>query len=222
MDTIHRIRADFDRIALLDHDGFDHNAHYHQWLLGQLPARINHALEVGCGTGRFSRLLATRAARVHGVDVSAGMIRVARARSSHAPQIQFEVADVARWRWPVALHDCVVSIATLHHLPLAPTLLAMRRALAPGGTLAILDLVQGRIDLELVARAVALFLRLRRTGAFRASRAVRQAWAEHARHDRICSLPDVRQACARVLPGARVRRHLLWRYSILWQRPDRA
>jgi hypothetical protein len=25
---------------------------------------------------------------------------------------------------------------------------------------------------------------------------------------------------ARVLPGVRYRRHLLWRYSLLWQKPD--
>ncbi len=30
---------------------------------------------------------------------------------------------------------------------------------------------------------------------------------------------EVREVCRAVLPGAVVRRHLLWRYSIVWRKP---
>jgi hypothetical protein len=30
---------------------------------------------------------------------------------------------------------------------------------------------------------------------------------------------DVRVAATRTLPGVRYRRHLLWRYSLLWRKP---
>ena len=30
---------------------------------------------------------------------------------------------------------------------------------------------------------------------------------------------EVRAAAAAALPGVRYRRHLLWRYSLLWQKP---
>ena len=30
---------------------------------------------------------------------------------------------------------------------------------------------------------------------------------------------EVRAAAARTLPGVRYRRHLLWRYSLLWRKP---
>ena len=30
---------------------------------------------------------------------------------------------------------------------------------------------------------------------------------------------EVRAEAARLLPGVRYRRHLLWRYSLIWQKP---
>jgi hypothetical protein len=33
------------------------------------------------------------------------------------------------------------------------------------------------------------------------------------------SLRQIRASVRRTLPGARLRRHLLWRYSVIWQRP---
>ena len=75
------IRADFDRIALISQEGWNHNTHYHGFLLRQIPARLDEALDLGCGTGRFARLLAQRAERVLGLDLSPQMIRVARERS---------------------------------------------------------------------------------------------------------------------------------------------
>ncbi len=58
---------------------WDHNAHYHEFLLQRLPARPGRALDVGCGTGAFARRLAQRAEAVDAVDVSPGMIAAVRA-----------------------------------------------------------------------------------------------------------------------------------------------
>jgi hypothetical protein len=48
---------------------------------------------------------------------------------------------------------------------------------------------------------------------------VRDAWVAHAPNYVYPTLAQVREVCDRVLPGARVRRHLLWRYSIVWRAP---
>ncbi len=87
------IQADFDRIALLSKEGWDHNGHYHHFLLRHVPSSCTEALEIGCGTGAFARLLAKRSNRVLALDLSPHMVQIARDRSAQFPNIDFEVAD---------------------------------------------------------------------------------------------------------------------------------
>jgi ubiquinone/menaquinone biosynthesis C-methylase UbiE len=150
------------------------------------------------------------------------MVEIAKARSKHDRNIEFQVADATRWVFPVGAFDCVASIATLHHLPIEETLLKMRGALRIGGTLAILDLYEsaGLIDAlaGIVAIPVSLVLRFVKTGRFREPRHVRAAWAEHGRNDTYPTMAKIRRICEKALPGAEVRKHLLWRYSITWRK----
>ena len=216
------VRADFDRIAQLSPDGWDHNSHYHRFLLGQLPSRCTNALDIGCGTGAFSRLLADRSDRVLALDLSPHMIQVARERSRQYSNIDFLVADAMTWEFPAERFDCVVSIATLHHLPAAETLRKMRQALKMEGTLIVLDLLRGQGPADVLTSAAAVpvsaVLRLVKTGRLRQSRQLREAWAEHGRHESYLTMAQVRQICGSVLPGACVRKHLLWRYSVTWHK----
>jgi ubiquinone/menaquinone biosynthesis C-methylase UbiE len=216
------VQADFDRIAPLTGEGWDHNSHYHGFLLRQLPAHCTEALDVGCGSGAFSRLLARRSERVLALDLSPRMIEIARERSRAHPNIDFVVGDATAWAFPAARFDCIGSIATLHHLPAETTLARMRDALKPGGTLTVLDLFQGEGVANVLTSALAVpvdvALRLIRTGRLRRAREVREAWAEHGRHDSYLTLAQVRQVCDAVLPGAQVKKHLLWRYSITWRK----
>jgi len=217
------VQADFDRIALLSQDGWDHNGQYHRYLLRYIPAHCEAALDVGCGTGSFSRLLAERAGRVVALDLSPRMIEVAKERSKQYQNIQFEVANATKWGLGGQQFDCVVSLAMLHHVATAEMLLTMRRLLKAGGTLAILDLYQseGLKDVleGIVAVPVSMVLRLIKTGRLRVPRQVRAAWAEHGRNETYLTLSAVRRVCEQVLAGAQVRQHLLWRYSIIWKKP---
>jgi hypothetical protein len=47
---------------------------------------------------------------------------------------------------------------------------------------------------------------------------VRAAWAEHEQYDSYLTLSEIRKACDEILPGALVRKHLLWRYSVVWKK----
>ncbi len=216
------IQADFDRLASFSREGWDHNSHYHQFLLKQLPPHCRQVLEIGCGTGAFARLLAEHAEQVLALDLSPAMIRLANERSVQYRTIDFQVADVLSCDFVPEQFDTIVSIATLHHLHLETLLPGLKEALAPGGMLIVLDLYQPRlIDLPLHALAlpVNLVLIYHKTGHISEPQAVREAWAEHGRHDVYLTLPQIRQICQVLLPGARVRRHLLWRYSLIWRKP---
>ena len=67
-----------------------------------------------------------RADYVVGVDVSPEMIRIARERSADFPNIEYVIVDVATWDFPVDRFDCVVSFASLHHVPLERVLHKMQ------------------------------------------------------------------------------------------------
>lgn len=216
------IQTDFDRIALLETGGWNHNNHYHGFLLRQVPPGCQRALEIGCGTGSFSRRLAECAAYVVAVDLSPEMIRIARSRSAKCPNIDFRVANVTPQSVPYQDFDCIAAIATLHHLPLAEMLLSMKDSLRPGGVLLVLDLFEPEGLSDTLRSAAALpmsvGLRLIQNGHIFASRELREAYAEHGRHDSYSTLSQVREICAAILPGARLQRHFFWRYSIIWQK----
>ncbi|MBL8164661.1 MAG: methyltransferase domain-containing protein [Anaerolineae bacterium] len=218
---MHTIQADFDRIARLEDLRWNHNRHYHPFLLRQLPSRLVEALDVGCGQGDFARLLALRAERVLAIDLSPEMIQRAKEQSAQHPNIRYQVTDVMAWEWPTDQYDCIVSIATLHHLSLADVLIHMKDALKPGGTLLVLDLFhQDGVTLrDFIAVVASASLKFLKNGRLREPAALRAAWGAHAKHDHYLPLSEIREICASILPGACVQQHLLWRYSIVWKKP---
>ncbi len=220
--TLESIQSDFDRIALLSNENWNHNAHYHRYLIDHIPRQCQHILEIGCGTGKFSRLLAERAERVLAIDLSPQMIRLARERSKLYPNIDFIEGDVMTYHLPDNQFDCIATLTTIHHLPLESILKKIRKALKPGGIFLCLDLYQrsGFNDLlfDSIAYPASLFLRLIKTGKPRPSGELCAAYAEHGKTDTYLTLSQIKQMCADTLLGALVSRHLFWRYSIIWKK----
>ncbi|HJL14879.1 MAG TPA: class I SAM-dependent methyltransferase, partial [Sandaracinaceae bacterium LLY-WYZ-13_1] len=209
-----RVRADFDRIARLgpprDVDRVT------RALLEDLgPPRT--ALDVGCGGGALCRWLAERGVDVVGVDLSPQMLVQAR-RADARGRARYVEADLFGYT-PDAPFDLVVSVATLHHAPLGPALDRLRRWVAPGGALVVHDLVRSTAPWERAVDAVAALAELPRGLVRFRDDDLRRAWRRHGAHDVYPSLGEVRAAVARHVPGARVRRHLRWRYSLVWRAP---
>lgn len=226
------VAKDFDRLAMLDREGWTANNQYHKFLLQHVPKNCERALEVGCGTGAFARLLASCADHVMALDLSPQMIRVARSQSSQFSNLEFQLADINEADFPDEHFDCIASIATLHHMPLRAVLLKLKQALKPGGTLIVLDLFEPQRGLlspagwrdaclNLAATGASVSLRLVHNGRLRPPREVRAAWEEHGTHDSYPTMTEVGALCADLFPGARLKRHLLWRYSIVWKKPPR-
>src|SRR5258708_15870369 len=103
MTTTNHVRADFDAIADLEAggDGWNHNRHYHDFILAQLPATFDQAMDLGCGSGELARALAARAGRVLAIDLSPRMIARALAHVPESANIQYRVQDVTDWQWPI-------------------------------------------------------------------------------------------------------------------------
>ena len=217
------IEADFDRLALLDDEGWTANNHYHDWLLKHIPQNCENALEIGCGTGSFAKQLAKRCKRVVALDLSSEMIRVARSRSSEFDNLEFQLADAITWKFPQSHFDFICSIATLHHLKQRELFVKIKDALKPRGVLVVLDLVEsnGLVErmLDVVGFGMSGGLRLIHNGRLKPPAEVRKAWEQHGKHDQYSSISQMRALADEVLPGASVKRRLLWRYTLVYQKP---
>jgi len=94
-------------------------------------------LDYGCGDGDFSIMLASRSARVFGIDISPKLIEQARASTANlqcngsAPQ--FLAGDAHDTPFPDAVFDYVVGNGALHHLDLEKAFAEVARVLKPGG-----------------------------------------------------------------------------------------
>ena len=224
-DSSAAVRRDFDRIAgALEAAGAgDALQPYERALLSYLPARCGRVLEVGCGHGVLTRQVARRAEQVLALDLSPEMVRVARARSAEAPNIEYRVADVTTTALPEAAFDVVLSVATLHHVPLAEVVPRLAAAVRPGGWLLIQDVATRRGLRHLPVNALAWLVRRLRGGhgAVRGAdaRTIAALYREHGADERYLTPAEAERAYRELLPGARVVHHLEWRYTAVWRRP---
>ena len=99
------------------------------------PQRDRAILDAGCGTGLCGPLLRPWAARLVGVDLSAGMLAQAQRRGLYDELVLAELTEYLRGRQ--AAFDVIVSADTLVYFgDLVPMLTAAGAALRPGGWLA--------------------------------------------------------------------------------------
>jgi len=110
--------------------------------IGQLlPDRPLTGLDVGCGTGRYSRLLRGLlpvGSRLVGSDVSAAMLAQLKAGSSgHGRGVVPLVSAAEELPLRTASLDLVTAFNCVHHFDLGRFLTAVARVLQPGGQLFI-------------------------------------------------------------------------------------
>jgi SAM-dependent methyltransferase len=193
---------------------WSHNDFYHRWLLRQLPRRLPRTIDIGCGTGNLVLAIAERADVAEGIDTDPAVIARARQRAEARPNAVFAVRDLM----DIAAdgqYTAVTAVASLHHMPLAEALSQMRALLAPGGRLVIIGcyaLTPADHLVELAASPANMIMGLLKAANAREARIAMSAPTAVPQH----TLADVRQAAARVLPGARIRRRLFWRYTLTY------
>ncbi|MFE5616069.1 class I SAM-dependent methyltransferase [Streptomyces sp. NPDC056524] len=196
---------------------WDHNAHHHRWILRQLPTRFQCALDVGSGSGDLARLLAGRAAAVQGVDSDPVITSRARELTPADLPVTFTVTD-AMSGVPAGPYDVITCVATIHHLPYVQALTCFRRRLAPGGTLVVVGLSRARTPVDHLLGALAVPANaamgwLKNKG--RPSRRPVSMTAPTRPAD--MTFGEIVRETRAVLPGARLRRRLFWRYTLVWR-----
>ncbi len=84
-------------------------------ILQNLPEDLNglRIFDAGCGTGNLSRLLGDRGAEVVGVDISEGLIEIAKSRNSENKNLRFFAGDMNEPSF--GYFDYVIAMDSLIH-----------------------------------------------------------------------------------------------------------
>lgn len=98
-----------------------------------------NVLDLGCGSGWLSIMLAREGFRVTGVDIAEQAINLARtwAAQENLSQTDFQVSDISSMDYKPGTFDAVVANSIFEHLTpelAASTLQTLRQILRPGGT----------------------------------------------------------------------------------------
>ena len=191
---------------------WNHNTHYHPLAL-RFAASAATALDVGCGEGMLTReLRAAGAAAVTGLDLDADQVARAQSLGLGDDGLTYLVGNVLET--PQAEQfDLVTCFATLHHLDVDDGLRRLRDLVSPGGHLVVVGLAR-------VATPTDAALSLAAVPTAMVADKARGVWEHGApMRDPEHSYGEVQAAARSILPGARWRRHLYWRYSVVWQAP---
>ncbi|XKK41425.1 class I SAM-dependent methyltransferase [Nocardiopsis sp. ARC36] len=225
---------------------WDHNSHYHDHLLRQVPGHgppagrrgapgpsrdalraRPRALDVGCGGGRFARVLATRGFAVDAIDPASRMIDLARTLTPPRLPVDYRVASLEEAELDPAGYGFVSAVSSIHHMPFGPSLERMASALAPGGTLAVLGHHRERGGTDAAVGlaalgpqwAIGVGLGLARVLTGTPDLHKVGPTAEMPVREPDMDMGQIAEAVGRHLPGARLRRLLFWRYSLVYHRP---
>jgi len=194
---------------------WNHNIHYHPLILGAVPAGCQQGLDVGCGEGGLARELRQVVPHVLAIDCDGPVIDRARQQDNGAG-VEYVTGDFLTHDLRPGSFDVIVSVAALHHMDPAAALRRMRELLRPGGTLAVVGLARSRVrDLPADAAGVIAHRVLLAGRSYQQVNAP-TVWPPPQTY------AQMRRIAGEVLPRARYRRHLLWRYSLTWAKPPSA
>lgn len=143
--------AAFDRIGERYDEAFPHKEGQlaaGEWLIGRLPAGTR-VLDVGCGTGLpTARQLVDAGCHVTGIDISEGMLQLARRDVPEATFHQLDAAGLPAKGIPAGGFDAVVAFFSLLMLTrdeIPPTLRKLYEMLVPDGYF-LLSMVEADVD----------------------------------------------------------------------------
>ena len=89
-------------------------------------------LEIGCGTGEFTKRIASSGAIITAIDISPDLLEIAREMAPNV-NVSFQVQNVGKLDFEDGSFDVVIGSSILHHLNLNPALKEVYRVLKRGG-----------------------------------------------------------------------------------------
>jgi SAM-dependent methyltransferase len=177
-----------------------------------IPPGCKRAVDVGCGNGGLTREIRSRGIpEVVGIDSDEACIQRCK-EHPEAGDVSYVLGDVLTSGLEAASFDLVSAVAWLHHVDARAGLIRLRSLVAPGGVLVVIGLARPDLPKDIPIEV--------------AAQIVSRIQQQPDKDDGIPGPPVIwppperyatmRRLAGDLLPGVRWRRHLLWRYSLVW------
>ncbi len=190
---------------------WNHNAAYYPWVRRQLEGK-RRLLDVGCGNGALAEYLDEPGRSIVGIDPAEECIGQAEKRLFRGA-VCWVRCGLEEYRAPAESFDGVIFAASLHHMKAEAALRKAAGLLAPGGVLLVVGLAKpsGPWDWLLEGLRVlpsAVVTRLHRAKSTE-ELGVPVSYA-------LPPMGEVQSLARRLLPGAKLRQALHYRYLLRW------
>lgn len=212
----------FDRVAE-EYDFVNSLLNDYSFFLANLPAQRGTALDIGCGSGLLVEHLSEHFTEVAGIDISDGMLELAKAKRQRANatylKMDAEALSFAR------KFDFIVSRTTFHHLNDIPRVINdMKELLNEGGKIVIVDNVSEKetpASYVYIAGAILEFIpHVRKFGLSDAIRIFKhntsKPWLAHLASDKYLSEQQYYERFGALLPGCSFHK-MGWAMGIVWE-----
>ena len=181
---------------------WNHNSAYHPWILRQIAGRFGlAALDVGCGEGLLLQRLSPHCTTLVGIDPDPSSIARARRRLPQATLLTQLFDDLSTDQ----SFDLITMVASLHRV---------RQLLRPGGQFLVVGLSARKSVADWVISAMSVPVASIGSALHREARDIGVQVAQPRE-----SLAEIRAAAAKILPGARIRRGVYYRYLLSYRQP---
>jgi 2-polyprenyl-3-methyl-5-hydroxy-6-metoxy-1,4-benzoquinol methylase len=194
-------------------DYWNHNTAYHPWLIDIASQHRGTVLDVGCGDGLLAQRLSPVSRLVTAIEPDAKAAARASARLAFFDNVAVVDADFDAFQSDGARFDLITFVATLHHMDLRSALTKARELLTPTGEIAVVGLSANKSLTDWLWAGACLPVNRIASRLHGETRDIGVAVTDPQE-----SLAEIRRTVAEVLPGARIRRGLYYRYLLRWRR----
>lgn len=192
---------------------WNHNNHYHNYILKHLPTNKSLALDIGSGDGEFSYKLSKRFQQVICLEPDLNSFNYTKKvyQSTNIKPLNSLLADFDHEE---RTFDFIVCIASIHHMDMETSLNKMKSLLKNGGKIVILGLYResSMVDLLISLCAIIPNILMNKRSKHKSGYQfdIKTAPA-------LLTIKEIKKVLTRSLGSFTFKRHLFWRYSVVYE-----
>lgn len=192
---------------------WNHNIHYHDFILENLPQSKTKALDIGSGDGLFASKLTRFFNEVVCLEPDKESYKYSKKEHDSNPRMEHKNITLDDYDVNGSKHDLITSIASIHHMDLEQSLSKMKMMLTPNGKLVILGLYKESSFVDYFLSAIAIVPNLIKTMLSEPESTPNYSMKVTPAK---MTIKEIKEVASNILGNYSFKRHLFWRYSIVY------